>query len=585
MKIRTISIKNFRSIYELDIELGDLVVFIGANNSGKTTIIHAIRSVFENINKFKEQTVIHIPIQRFPHEIREKINALWFFENFTEPAIIYAKIDFETDEIKEVKEASGFKEVTGGILEIRLEKIERDEIMLKLDKLSLLGYATTSSKKADEILKTLGRNFKGNHTEYKIVEDTHILDESLFNRVLLAIGDKVHYVNMYENISRPTYEIEIPAPQPVIPQNLITSLQNVVRETRKRMKFRGYSNKITESTYHPSLEKEYEGVYFRYDFYGGGDQVVDSLIAIILDKGQGHVFLLEEPEIHLHPSYVKRLGELLEELIKNEKVQIIMVSHSPMLIRYLSDVEKSLCIVRKSYIRNSFGSLLPSTKVLRLSDIGKIPPKLVVKRDLFFSDLLILVEGASDEIIINKCIKVLGHQLEKLPHLNIGYIHYAERKLDKLLDLVGEIAELMDIPKFLIADNDRRGKEYIQKALEKNFKEEEEAFKLGFEDIFFTVKEEILSKAIRHVLGKIKEKVGNDKITKVIESLPPDYKVENKRKLNSIFSKIEDREPRWEIILALTIAKEIKKPEDLKSSIKNILYSIDKCIKEREMRI
>ena len=43
MRITQIRIENFRSIKELEIELGDTVVFIGPNNSGKTAILDALR--------------------------------------------------------------------------------------------------------------------------------------------------------------------------------------------------------------------------------------------------------------------------------------------------------------------------------------------------------------------------------------------------------------------------------------------------------------------------------------------------------------------------------------------------------------
>jgi putative ATP-dependent endonuclease of OLD family len=43
MRIRTLRIKNFRSIKSLDIDLGETTVFIGPNNAGKTAILDAIR--------------------------------------------------------------------------------------------------------------------------------------------------------------------------------------------------------------------------------------------------------------------------------------------------------------------------------------------------------------------------------------------------------------------------------------------------------------------------------------------------------------------------------------------------------------
>src|ERR1700722_13614594 len=43
MKISQVRIENFRCIRELDVVLEDTTVFIGANNSGKTSILQAVR--------------------------------------------------------------------------------------------------------------------------------------------------------------------------------------------------------------------------------------------------------------------------------------------------------------------------------------------------------------------------------------------------------------------------------------------------------------------------------------------------------------------------------------------------------------
>jgi putative ATP-dependent endonuclease of the OLD family len=43
MRITRVRIENFRSIKNLDIELGDTTVLIGQNNSGKTAILDAVR--------------------------------------------------------------------------------------------------------------------------------------------------------------------------------------------------------------------------------------------------------------------------------------------------------------------------------------------------------------------------------------------------------------------------------------------------------------------------------------------------------------------------------------------------------------
>jgi predicted ATP-dependent endonuclease of OLD family len=369
------------------------------------------------------------------------------------------------------------------------------------------------------------------------------------------------------------------------PQNLSEELKKLREDNIKYMRFYGrYSKIVTGSDYTPSLERGEEGNYFRYDFFGGGDQTTDFLTAKILNKGQNHIFLLEEPELHLHPSYIKRFGRLIEELVKEEKIQIIIVTHSPFLVRYLKDIKKSLYIVKKTktYVGFPFERKLPSTKVLRLQDVGKKEfPELFLRRDLFFSEVLILVEGKSDEIIIDKCIEILYDQLNILPRLYIGYIHYAERNLEKVLEFTNGVAQLMDIPQFIIADGDEEGKKKIEIALNKGFNKNENAFNLGSEDIFFTVKREILNEAIKEVLMKLKNEVKNEETKKIMGDKLHIKEIINKNDLKSIFSDLKEEVSRWEIYLAETIVGKINKPEDLEKDIIETLEKIDIYLKKR----
>src|ERR1700730_7158536 len=43
MRITRLRIENFRSIRQLNLDLGDTTVFIGPNNAGKTSILDAVR--------------------------------------------------------------------------------------------------------------------------------------------------------------------------------------------------------------------------------------------------------------------------------------------------------------------------------------------------------------------------------------------------------------------------------------------------------------------------------------------------------------------------------------------------------------
>lgn len=55
MKLCRIILHNFRSIKDLDINIGDYSLLVGKNNSGKSTVINALRMFYEDGVKFLDK--------------------------------------------------------------------------------------------------------------------------------------------------------------------------------------------------------------------------------------------------------------------------------------------------------------------------------------------------------------------------------------------------------------------------------------------------------------------------------------------------------------------------------------------------
>jgi len=413
--------------------------------------------------------------------IVEDIDTIWFFKDHREPVIIRATIDLEQRESSVLRELSFvFQEIRRVELELRIEKIADNKVRLKMGELSLIGYVTASSKKADRLLKTLNESYEEEHSMYEVVKDGKIIEKDLFSRLVSMIKSNFHYITLYEGVPASLGIETLMVPRAVLPDSLKEALDYSFSRGKswKRQRFTKYAERITKSTYNRLLEKRHEHEFFKYTHFGGGDQVIDSLITYMVDRGEGHIFLIEEPEIHLHPSYVMRLGELLEELVRDENIQVIMITHSPVLIKSLHNVVQKLYLVRMAPTREG----LPSTRVLRLKDLSKAP-QWFVRKNLFFSDVIILVEGMSDELIIDRCIYVMRGSLETLSRMHVSYLHYADKGIKTTLNIVTGVRDLMDMPIFIITDGDEQGKKNAEEALKMGFKNE--TFTLDVEDIFF----------------------------------------------------------------------------------------------------
>ena len=67
MKIKSITIHNFRSIKEAKFDPYDYSVLVGANNAGKSNVLTALRIFYEDGIKFNEKS----DFSKFPTEDNE----------------------------------------------------------------------------------------------------------------------------------------------------------------------------------------------------------------------------------------------------------------------------------------------------------------------------------------------------------------------------------------------------------------------------------------------------------------------------------------------------------------------------------
>ncbi len=66
-----------------------------------------------------------------------------------------------------------------------------------------------------------------------------------------------------------------------------------------------------------------------YDFMGDGFKTMVGLLWELMDDEiEDQIILLEEPENHMHPGYVRKVVYFLVELAKDEDVQLFITTHN-----------------------------------------------------------------------------------------------------------------------------------------------------------------------------------------------------------------------------------------------------------------
>ncbi|MCW4005915.1 MAG: AAA family ATPase [Candidatus Bathyarchaeota archaeon] len=162
-----------------------------------------------------------------------------------------------------------------------------------------------------------------------------------------------------------------------------------------------YSEPVTHSATEACIQIIADDYPIGIEQTASGIQEILSLLTTIIGENR-KVLLLDEPELHLHPTMQKRIYNLLLESIGKEENQIVLVTHSP----YLTSAEKIDSTWR-------FSSTSDGTKVHNIQEVlsslhDREQKKLEISlyspdvRAILFSQGVIFVEGVSDKIVVEQ---------------------------------------------------------------------------------------------------------------------------------------------------------------------------------------
>ncbi|RJR27907.1 hypothetical protein C4561_01315 [candidate division WWE3 bacterium] len=193
---------------------------------------------------------------------------------------------------------------------------------------------------------------------------------------------------------------------------------------------------------------------FDIEHVGTGTQnaVILGILELALKSKNctARIFCIEEPEAFIHPHGIRYLGSLIKNVSSKDNIQVIFSTHSVALTANFEPNE----IVRickedgKTVIKQN--SSFSSTHYKRFIHPGNA--------DIFFSDRIVLVEGATEKILLNNLDKITYSSESdsslrncNLDRKNVGVI--AMDSVDSIMNYI-EIAKGFDIPYIAITDKD-----------------------------------------------------------------------------------------------------------------------------------
>lgn len=489
MLISELHISNFRSFGNESqmIEIADLTALIGANSSGKTSLIMALLRLFgqKNTDRTLIKTDFHIPESADISKIKEidlMIEAKVIFPELklespanikTVPEFIKHLIIEETDADPYLRIRLKGKWIQGSTLE---GNIEQELVYVKIP----YGH----EEKEEDLTRVPIHHQKLIQMMYiPAMRDPAKQLKNASGTLLWRIFDGIDWPeNINDDIESLTSPIEtlfkeIPSIKDIqgILNNQWNKYHKDKRYSNSQFKFNGNSLqeflKNAEILFNPTID----GNSVKVDSLGDGLKSLFyiTLVSTLLeienkqekeDKPLLNILAIEEPENHISQHLLGRIVRNLKEISKKDNAQVILSSHNSSIIGKV-DPE----YIRHLQIQNS-ESIVNNITLPEKKDDAHTYIKEAVKAypDLYFSKLVILGEGDSEEIVLPKLLSVDNIYLDDF---NISVVPLGGRYVNHMWKLLHDLS----IPHVTLLDFDReRGGgdwgriKYVLKQLDEN---------------------------------------------------------------------------------------------------------------------
>ncbi|RAR59797.1 putative ATP-dependent endonuclease of OLD family [Onishia taeanensis] len=471
--IKTVRVRGFRGIENIEVELERTTVLTGMNNTGKTSLLRAIQlatgaraSISQDDFYIKDSSTIEkITIDLLIAPVSDTDQQQDDFDEDWE--IVFGTERIKTDGTRsyvplracvELDEASNSYQTTHSILPDWPSF--HDE--------SGYWYEKPKGKKTSFRLDELP--FFYMDAQRDILEDTR-LKSSYIGKML----SKVEYTE--ESIQEIEDQIAELNEKTVDNSEILKGLKSSLQELNSAMD--GDSSGVELTPFTKKLRDLGKGMTIYYsdsqdsfsmEYHGMGTRSWSSLLTLkafiqLLERNyqaSSGVFLpilaIEEPEAHLHPNAQKKLFGQIHSI----KGQKIISTHSP----YVT-ASSSLSNIRSLYKDHTVHCGKINLKGLTDEDTRKIYRQVINTRgEMFFSKLLVFAEGETEE--------------QALPIFFKKYFGY--ESIERGVDFVSvsshtaylpflRFSEGMNIPWMIFSDAEADAKQSVQKALKKIGKE------------------------------------------------------------------------------------------------------------------
>lgn len=354
-RLEHITIEGFKGIERLEFDPGQFTVVTGRNNSGKTSLLEAVDLALQptHISRFDpnldvvinhryEECEISVVANSTTREVRlrnptAKMVPEYLVEGFrTELLDVWNSFEsgeIPKDEVKELLDRNLPQMVNELVTERDLHEVMDEIIIIRIDGVDypFVSFGTTISDLYSSVREDVNELYKDD------------IVSALSNKDTIKRQSKILLAHSFTGPQSGRFIEE--EPSPFLECNLIDFMQ--LSETLELSTNNGDPiriDNIGDFIKEKGIVEDLKSFNFDYlvfededghkksipfDFMGEGFKTIVGVLWELMGEDQSwDVVLLEEPETHLHPGYVRELIYFLIQISREDDMQLFITTHN-----------------------------------------------------------------------------------------------------------------------------------------------------------------------------------------------------------------------------------------------------------------
>ena len=405
MIIKTVAIKGFRNFRDAVINLSEKTLVIGSNDVGKSNLIYALRILLDR--SFSDIDIEPKKNDFYAYEETNELSIRIYLANISEECILAKLRENISDSGESVIEYKAFFNPSTNQLSYKIFLGPDDQNMHEIESrfytkvlnLKFIGSRRDLSSFIRSEKQKLLDEARSGRAEKEINEDTAILQE--IENDLVHVNEKVIELNYVKT-----------ATTGINNQLSALSYHNQTQDLAFDIGASDPTSFISDLQLASKIKNQSVTV--------GGDgrnnqihlALWSSRNKLLRDKKKNllevSIFCIEEPEAHLHPHQQRKLASFLSEVLEG---QVIITSHSP---HIACEVPPS-SIIRLYFHDNETSAAGDGINSSTEDEFIKFGYRLnVLASEVFFSDVVFLVEGPSEILFYKAIANKVGVDLDRL---------------------------------------------------------------------------------------------------------------------------------------------------------------------------